>query len=199
MPGRLEVVSLESLALGRVAALVAGVAGGAARWAGDRPGTLGRPTPEVASCAAELAELLLAGTPASFHAAITRAALAALSGLLGPKPRPPARPRHSSDVESFVPLSQEERRRWWREEEALLAFPAPLLPPSLAALRLGGLGLQPGVVRAVAARLPDLPRLQTLDLGSASCRSGSRLRLRTEASPGSWASSRPPAGRRAPP
>ena len=168
MPRRCEVISLEGLALGRVGELVAMVATRAAHWAGSRPGSVGgQASHEVTSCVESLGHLLLATTPHCFHPSIAEATLTSLSALLCP---PAKRRSLSRDVDSFVGLSQEERRRCMQEDQALLAFPALLCRPNLTSLQLGGLNLEPVLVRALATHLPDMPNLKYLDLGSASCR-----------------------------
>ena len=114
-----------------------------------RPGSVGGPPPaEVTSCVEQLGHLLLASTPHSFHPSIARSTLTALSTLLCPRPHP-FHSRDCPDVDTFVPLSQEQRRRRVLEEQAVLAFPPLLCRPSVTTIQLSGVALEPSLVSAI--------------------------------------------------
>ena len=117
---------------------------------------------EVDKAIENLQDLFFVYTSHYFHKDISQEILAALSSLC----KNQVRNERSS---SYPHQTLEERRKSWLKEQIILRFSTLLCHQAVHHLILHN-DLEPSLVQAVCGAVPDIPSLQSLDLGSWQCR-----------------------------
>ena len=117
---------------------------------------------EVDKAIENLQDLFFVCTAHYFHKDISQEILAALSSLLKNQER-------NEGSSSYPHQTLEERRKSWLKDQIILRFSTLLCHQAVHHLILND-DLELSLVKAVCDAVPDLPGLQSLDLGSWQCR-----------------------------